>query len=63
LAWTTLIWASVAILFNTPFLWSLWRWRGALFLLQSCGFLLADLYVSGIGIALGLVDFALGRRY
>ena len=52
-----------ALAINGPFLAALGQWRGPLFFVQSAGFMLADLYVSGLGIALGIMDFALGRRY
>ena len=54
----------VALLFNAPFLLGLQRWHGgAAFMLQSTGLLLLDLYVSGLGIGLGLWDLARGKRY
>lgn len=52
-----------ALLLNAPFLAALWRWRGVGFGLLSGAFLLADLYASGLGIALGILDLARGRRY
>jgi len=55
--------ALAALALNGPFLLALGRWRGPLFLLQSAGFILVDLYVSGLGIALGFWDFARGRHY
>jgi GT2 family glycosyltransferase len=54
---------ALALALNAPFLAALGRWRGVAFLLQSMIFLLADLYVSGLGIALGLADFLTGQRY
>jgi glycosyltransferase involved in cell wall biosynthesis len=53
----------VALALNGPFLLALGRWRGLLFLLQSAGFILVDLYASGLGVALGFCDFVRGRRY
>jgi GT2 family glycosyltransferase len=52
-----------ALAFNAPFLAALGRWRGAGFLARSAAFLLVDLYASGLGIALGILDFLGGRRY
>ena len=52
-----------ALALNAPFLGALQRWRGPLFLVESAGFLLVDLYASGLGIALGVWDFARGKRY
>jgi GT2 family glycosyltransferase len=53
----------LALTLNAPFLAALRRWRGITFLFQSAGFLLLDLYASGLGIALGLADFLTGKRY
>ena len=52
-----------AIGLNLPFLAALGRLRGPGFMVQSAGFLLLDLYASGLGIVLGLVDFAQGKQY
>jgi len=54
---------TVALALNVPFLVALARWRGPLFGLQSAGFLLADLFVSGLGILLGGLDFLRGKSY
>lgn len=48
---------------NTPFLGALAAWRGFGFLLQSMLFLPLDLSASGLGIVLGLWDFARGKRF
>ena len=48
---------------NTPFLTALRRWCGVGFMLRSAGFLLADLYISGLGIALGMWNFVRGKHY
>ncbi|MBN1401624.1 MAG: glycosyltransferase family 2 protein [Anaerolineae bacterium] len=52
-----------ALLFNVPMLLFLRRARGVRFAIQSAAFILVDLYISGLGIALGLLSFLLGRRY
>ncbi|MBC7236984.1 MAG: glycosyltransferase family 2 protein [Chloroflexi bacterium] len=63
-------WALMALLavlaalaLNAPFLSALARWRGGLFALRSAGFLLLDLYASGLGIVLGFIDLLRGKRY
>ena len=62
--WAALAMIVAALAFNAPFHAALYRWRGPRFLAQSVAFLLADLFASGLGIALGICDFALrGRRY
>ena len=48
---------------NAPFLVALRGWYGWRFALLSAGFVLLDLYVSGLGIALGGCDFLRGERY
>ena len=53
----------LAMAFNAPLLAAVRRWRGSGFMLQSAGFLLVDLFASGLGIAWGLWDFARGKRY
>jgi len=53
----------VALGLNAPFLVALSRWRGIGFGLRSAGALLLDLYASGVGIAWGLWDFCVGKRY
>ena len=55
--------ALASLVLNMPFLVALARWRGLGFSMQSATFLLLDLYASGLGIALGIVDFVKGRRY
>jgi glycosyltransferase involved in cell wall biosynthesis len=52
-----------ALLLNAPMLCFLHRARGVRFATQSAAFLLADLYMSGLGIGLGLLGFAWGKRY
>jgi GT2 family glycosyltransferase len=61
--WLSLLAVLGALALNIPFLAALTRWRGMRFGLQSAGFLLLDLFVSGLGIALGLFDAARGKRY
>ena len=48
---------------NAPFLAALGRWRGLGFGLVSAGFLVVDLFASGLGIVWGLGDFAIGKHY
>jgi GT2 family glycosyltransferase len=66
-SWALLVGGGISLLaalgLNGPFIGAIWRWRGAGFALRSSVFLLADLYASGLGIALGIVDFARGKRY
>jgi len=57
------VWALAAIGLNAPFLAALRRWHGWRFALLSAGFILLDLYVSGLGIALGGYDYVRGERY
>ncbi|MFH1085726.1 MAG: glycosyltransferase family 2 protein [Chloroflexota bacterium] len=52
-----------ALALNSPFLRALQRWRGWAFAARSAGFVLLDLFASGLGILLGLGDFVLGKRY
>ena len=52
-----------ALMLNSPFLVSLERWNGPAFGLQSAGFVLLDLYASGLGIVWGLLDFMRGEHY
>ena len=54
--------AAILVL-NGSFLAFLGRQRGARFFLQSALFLPLNLFVSGLGIAAGVVDIARGRRY
>ena len=51
------------LLLNLPFLNFLRRQRGWGFGVQSALFLLPDMFVSGIGILLGLLSFARGKHY
>jgi cellulose synthase/poly-beta-1,6-N-acetylglucosamine synthase-like glycosyltransferase len=53
----------LALLFNAPFLAALGRWRGLRFFALSAGFLVLDLYASGLGVAWGIADCARGRAY
>jgi len=53
----------LALGLNTPFLAALRGWYGWRFALVSAGFILLDLYVSGLGIALGGYDYIRGQRY
>jgi hypothetical protein len=48
---------------NVPFLIFLGRARGLKFFIQSLLFLPVNLWVSGLGAAKGVLDFARGRRY
>jgi len=56
-------WALIALGLNTPFLLALGRWYGWRFGLMSAGFILLDLYVSGLGIIWGGYDYLRGERY
>lgn len=51
------------VLLNWPFVDFLRRQRGWLFFIQSCLFLVPDMFVSGIGILHAIVTFAQGKRY
>jgi glycosyltransferase involved in cell wall biosynthesis len=51
------------LLVNAPFLAALFRARGWLFGIQSCLFLPADLWISGLGALLGMIDYLRGNRY
>lgn len=51
------------LVLNWPFLRFLGQQRGRVFFGQSCLFLLPDMFVSGLGIVRGLVDFAQGKCY
>lgn len=51
------------LLANVPFLNALWKTRGWPFLLQSCLFLPADLWVSGLGVLWAVLDYLRGERY
>jgi glycosyltransferase involved in cell wall biosynthesis len=63
-AWAaTLALIVLALALNAPFLIALCQLRGAWFLLKSALFLLADLFVSGLGILLGIADFVTGKTY
>ncbi len=59
---TSLDYAGILIL-NGPFLNTLYRARGLLFLLQSCLFLPVDLWVSGLGVLCAVLDYSRGNRY
>lgn len=48
---------------NAPFLAFLGRTRGGRFFFQSAAFLPVNLWVSGIGVLKGILDFIRGRRY
>jgi glycosyltransferase involved in cell wall biosynthesis len=61
--WLSLLAVLGALALNLPFLAALARWRGARFGVQSAGFLLLDLFASGLGIVLGMFDAVRGRRY
>ena len=54
--------ASILIV-NTPFLHTLLRVRGWVFLLQACLFLPVDLWVSGLGVLGAVMDYLAGNRY
>jgi GT2 family glycosyltransferase len=54
---------ATALGLNAPFLMALGRWHGMGFMAESAGFLLLDLYASGLGIALGTYDLIRGKRY
>jgi glycosyltransferase involved in cell wall biosynthesis len=64
-AWAILAWLdySAILLLNAPFLSTLYQERGWLFLLQSCLFLPADLWVSGLGVLWAVLDYLRGNRY
>lgn len=64
------VWLAIAAMaylallaLNLPFLFVLVQQRGLAFGLQSCLFLPADLWVSGLGAAWGIVDYLRGKRY
>ena len=61
--WGVLGCVGAALAFNAPFLAAIYRWQGVGYTLKSMAFLLADLYVSGLGIALGMVDSCRGVGY
>ncbi|MCD6518516.1 MAG: glycosyltransferase [Anaerolineae bacterium] len=63
LLWEVGLFILGALVLNSPFLLALGRWRGGVFFLQSALFLLVDLYVSGLGILVGVWDFLRGKRY
>jgi len=63
LLWGVGLFILGALVLNSPFLLALGRWRGGVFFLQSALFLLVDLYVSGLGILVGVWDFLRGKRY
>lgn len=54
---------AAIIVLNWPFLRFLGEQRGRRFFVQSCLFLLPNMFVSGLGIAYALVEFARGQRY
>jgi glycosyltransferase involved in cell wall biosynthesis len=53
----------LALALNAPFLLALGQLRGIRFMLASALFLLVDLFVSGLGILLGVFDFVTGKTY
>jgi glycosyltransferase involved in cell wall biosynthesis len=63
--WALLTLADCAgiLLLNTPFLGTLYKARGAAFLVQSSLFLPIDLWVSGLGALWAIVDYLRGRQY
>lgn len=61
--WGMLGCVVTALAFNAPFLTAIYRWQGVGYTLKSMAFLLADLYVSGLGIVLGMVDSFRGVGY
>lgn len=63
LGWGAAAWAVAAVGLNAPFLVALGRWYGWRFGLLSAGFILLDLYVSGLGILWGAYDYLRGERY
>lgn len=54
---------GIMLLLNAPFLVFLSRTRGLSFLAQSCGFLLLDMFVAGLGVIFAIAGFMMGKRY
>jgi glycosyltransferase involved in cell wall biosynthesis len=68
IAWPSLLLAALVcylgiLALNWPFLRFLGRQRGWPFFMQSSLFLLPDMFVSGLGIIHGLVEFVQGKRH
>ncbi len=68
LLWPPALLAALAcflgvVLLNWPFVRFMRQQRGWLFFVQSCLFLLPDMFVSGLGIIHALVSFVQGKRY
>jgi len=54
---------GILVVLHAPFLDFLRKTRGLCFCGQSCGFLLIDMLVAGVGVMYAVIQFAVGKRY